>query len=405
MDGTTTYLYDALGRRVQKTTSGTTHYFGFDLAGRVFAEYNSTAIRFETFVGGRHLATYSAGLLFLMSRILVGSERVKMTQDGVNAESSANLPFGDDQLGWGNAFGLAGASHFTGKDRDIESNLDHFWFRQYSSTQGRWMTPDPFRQRRSQSRIFQTWNRYAYVANNPLSWVDSLGLAKTLTLAGGGQHPDKGSNIPDKQFRALPACADAGCLDENGLDSLERASLGMVASPSETVWASMFAGTPDSGSGNSTSGNPCGTCVYLNNSGTAPDTNGIDANSNQDECKKNGGLFVDQSQGAVGQVTVDPDTNTIISIIPPVKVEASERNAYPAMGGNAAVYFAQQAAQPGPSGYFDCVGKRIGVGAAGGALAGFIVSSIFGGEGAIPGGVAGGVTGGVDGLADCGEGH
>ena len=32
---------------------------------------------------------------------------------------------------------------FTGKQRDSGSNLDYFWARHYSSTLGRWMSPDP----------------------------------------------------------------------------------------------------------------------------------------------------------------------------------------------------------------------------------------------------------------------
>jgi RHS repeat-associated protein len=40
---------------------------------------------------------------------------------------------------------LVGATpaHFTDQDRDGETGLDHFLYRQYSSVQGRWMMPDP----------------------------------------------------------------------------------------------------------------------------------------------------------------------------------------------------------------------------------------------------------------------
>ena len=79
------------------------------------------------------------------------------------------------------------ADKFTGEERDSESGLDHFDFRKYSSSLGRWMSPDP-------AGIFvadvtnpQTWNLYSYVMNNPLSFVDPFGLdCAYLNNAGDG---------------------------------------------------------------------------------------------------------------------------------------------------------------------------------------------------------------------------
>jgi RHS repeat-associated protein len=64
---------------------------------------------------------------------------------------------------------------FTGKERDSESGLDNFGARYMSSSQGRFVTPDPS----NLSVDFwlpQTWNRYSYVLNNPLSMKDENGL-------------------------------------------------------------------------------------------------------------------------------------------------------------------------------------------------------------------------------------
>ena len=85
---------------------------------------------------------------------------------------------------------------FTGKERDSESGLDHFDFRQYGSSLGRWMSPDP-------AGIFvadvtnpQTWNLYSYVMNNPLNFVDPFGLdCAYLNNAGNGvESIDRSSN-------------------------------------------------------------------------------------------------------------------------------------------------------------------------------------------------------------------
>ena len=43
--------------------------------------------------------------------------------------------------------------------------------------QGRWLQPDPARLNAVDLSNPQTWNRYAYVMNNPLSFIDPTGLA------------------------------------------------------------------------------------------------------------------------------------------------------------------------------------------------------------------------------------
>ncbi len=52
-------------------------------------------------------------------------------------------------------------------------------FRQHSAAQGRWLVPDPAGLAAADLSNPQTWNRYAYVANNPLNNVDPLGLCGT----------------------------------------------------------------------------------------------------------------------------------------------------------------------------------------------------------------------------------
>jgi RHS repeat-associated protein len=70
------------------------------------------------------------------------------------------------------------ASRSTGKERDAESGLDYFGARYYGSSMGRFMSPDPSNLG-VDIYLPQTWNRYAYVVNNPLSLVDKNGLWPT----------------------------------------------------------------------------------------------------------------------------------------------------------------------------------------------------------------------------------
>jgi RHS repeat-associated protein len=83
-------------------------------------------------------------------------------------------------------------NQFTGKERDAETGLDYFLARYYSGAQGRFLSPDEFKggivdpitgQQVSQQGPLpygditapQTLNKYAYVRNNPLRYVDPDG--------------------------------------------------------------------------------------------------------------------------------------------------------------------------------------------------------------------------------------
>ncbi len=74
------------------------------------------------------------------------------------------------------------AYKFTGKERDSETGLDYFGARYYGSTMGRFTSPDPA-MRSAHLSDPQTWNRFSYVRNNPLIYVDDDG--KELSLAPG----------------------------------------------------------------------------------------------------------------------------------------------------------------------------------------------------------------------------
>jgi RHS repeat-associated protein len=67
---------------------------------------------------------------------------------------------------------------FTGKERDAESGLDNFGARYYGSTLGRFLQVDPANVGALLPEP-QTWNAYAYVGNNPLRFIDPLGLQKS----------------------------------------------------------------------------------------------------------------------------------------------------------------------------------------------------------------------------------
>jgi RHS repeat-associated protein len=65
---------------------------------------------------------------------------------------------------------------FTGHEEDAESGLTNMRGRMYDPGQRRFVTPDPFV---SDPFFGQGLNRYAYVTNNPLRWVDPSGFTAT----------------------------------------------------------------------------------------------------------------------------------------------------------------------------------------------------------------------------------
>jgi RHS repeat-associated protein len=68
----------------------------------------------------------------------------------------------------------------TSKERDAETGLDYFGARYYSGAQGRFLSVDPL-MASADSIEPQSWNRYSYVSNNPLRFVDDEGKIKRDT--------------------------------------------------------------------------------------------------------------------------------------------------------------------------------------------------------------------------------
>ncbi len=177
---TAVYVYDALNRRVStQTTSGTTEYI-FDYAGRRISSWlasNNFGIEGRIYWDGMPIAFHSwNNYIFFQHQDWLGTERVRTDYAGAIADTDVSMPFGDF---FGETFSEAYANqdnnHFAGLERDTETSTDHAQFRQYSESQGNWMSPDPYDGSYDFSNP-QSFNRYSYVLNNPLSFTDPMGL-------------------------------------------------------------------------------------------------------------------------------------------------------------------------------------------------------------------------------------
>ena len=80
---------------------------------------------------------------------------------------------------YGEAYAQSGASDlsFTGQNNDTVSNLYDFLFREYHPVQGRWISPDPAGVGAADPMNPESWNRYAYVGNQPCDSIDPLGMS------------------------------------------------------------------------------------------------------------------------------------------------------------------------------------------------------------------------------------
>ncbi|HYV24763.1 MAG TPA: RHS repeat-associated core domain-containing protein [Pyrinomonadaceae bacterium] len=127
----------------------------------------------------------------------LGTPRIIFDQSGSLATTSRHdyLPFGEElttQGGRTPQLGYVGDStrqKFTQKERDNETGLDYFGARDYASIQGRFTSADPMLSSGS-IQSPQTWNRYSYTTNNPLKYVDPLGLFKWGRSLGGDASDD-----------------------------------------------------------------------------------------------------------------------------------------------------------------------------------------------------------------------
>lgn len=176
---TAQYLYDALNRRVRVQTSAATNEYVFDPAGHRLSTWptsSNSGTEGRIYMGGKLLA-YRAqdGTTYFQHMNALQTTRIRTNYQGQNATTESSLPYGDDLQQYGSTYSLQDNAAFAGQDYDTESMTSHAQFRQYSLTQGRWMSADPYDGSYNPANP-QSFNRYSYVLNNPLVFTDRAGL-------------------------------------------------------------------------------------------------------------------------------------------------------------------------------------------------------------------------------------
>jgi RHS repeat-associated protein len=191
VDGGSTaqYVYNALNERVEAISAGSVgKLFTFNLSGKRTSIWDASGgaqLQGQTYWGGLPVEFYASGQAHFQHQDWLGTERLRTTYNGSVEAGFPSLPFGDEYDPNGSDLD---AYHFAGLDKDyfgsFDSQTDHAQYRQYFDTQGQWMSPDPY----GGSYDFtnpQSFNRYAYVLNDPLSAVDPSGQSPEGTVGAG----------------------------------------------------------------------------------------------------------------------------------------------------------------------------------------------------------------------------
>ena len=132
----------------------------------------------------------------------LGTTRFSSTPSRTLTTDWAVAPYGEHYATTGpgpNAINL-----FTGTPQEIAVDLYDTQFREYHSTQGRWISPDPAGIAAANPADPQSWNRYAYVGNRPLNATDPTGL-EIICCSGGGDGGG-GGYCPPEYENCDPGC-------------------------------------------------------------------------------------------------------------------------------------------------------------------------------------------------------
>jgi RHS repeat-associated protein len=169
--------YDALNRRVEQYNGSAYTEIVYGPAGNKMALMSGQTVTkvFAPLSAGATAVYTSSGLSYYRHPDWLGSSRVASTTSRTLYYDGAYAPFGENYAETGTT-----DRSFTGQNQDLTpgstGDVYDFLYREYHKIQGRWISPDPAGLAAVNPANPQSWNRYAYVLNNPLALTDIAGL-------------------------------------------------------------------------------------------------------------------------------------------------------------------------------------------------------------------------------------
>jgi RHS repeat-associated protein len=165
------------GRMVEQSRGGGHTQIVYGPGGNKLALMNGqTLAKGLAPLSGEGVAVYTNGptLSYYRHADWLGSSRLASTPSRTVYYDGAYAPYGENYAEVGTT-----DRNFTGQNQDTISSgpypLYDFLYREYHPTWGRWVSPDPAGLGAVDPSNPQSWNRYAYVTNNPLALTDPLG--------------------------------------------------------------------------------------------------------------------------------------------------------------------------------------------------------------------------------------
>ncbi|MGJ5819165.1 RHS repeat-associated core domain-containing protein [Paludibaculum fermentans] len=164
---TETYKYGPGNLRVKKLQGGNWTYTVYGQGGEVLGTYSVCTVSGATFLCQAKLRVYFGGRLVLNGWTGAKPDRLG-SPDGTHGRV---YPYGEVS----GSVSVDQDETFTTYKRDIYTGLDYAQNRYYASSWGRFTTADPYRASGGPTDP-QSWNRYTYVGNEPVGFMDPAGL-------------------------------------------------------------------------------------------------------------------------------------------------------------------------------------------------------------------------------------
>jgi RHS repeat-associated protein len=165
------YTYNGLGQRVIKAASGVTTVYHYDLNGKLIAEGNSdgTITKEYLYMGKIRMAVVdvTSGEMYYYLNDRLGTPLIMTDDTGTVVWEAYYNPFGDANINPNST--IVNNIRFPGQYYDEETGLHYNYHRYYDPRTGRYLTPDPI-------GLVGGINLYCYAVNNPVNWIDPLGL-------------------------------------------------------------------------------------------------------------------------------------------------------------------------------------------------------------------------------------